>query len=95
MAEQIAQVFGNFQYGHRELSRDNKKSEVEIYAWDKQTNNRQIRQLTVLHVLDTRDGPKKLRDQKDIDNKIANVASKQMRGRILAMMPKWPMPGIS
>ena len=24
MAEQIAQVFGNFQYGHRELSRDNK-----------------------------------------------------------------------
>ena len=96
-AEEIARVFCNFEYGHRELSRveagpgpkDFGRSEVEIYAWDKQTNNRQIRQLTVLHVLDTRDGPKKLRDQKDIDNKIANVASKQMRGRILAMMPKW------
>lgn len=96
-AEELARVFGNFEYGHRELSRteagpgvrDFGRSEVEIYAWDKQTNNRQIRQLTVLHVLDTKDGPRKLRDQKDIDNRIANVASKQMRGRILAMMPKW------
>lgn len=96
-AEEIARVYGNFEYGHRELSRteagpgakDFGRSEVEIYAWDKQTNNRQIRQLTVLHVIDTKDGPRKLRDQKDIDNRIANVASKQMRGRILAMMPKW------
>ena len=32
--------------------------------------------------------PFKLVDQADIDNKIANVASKQMRGRILALMPK-------
>jgi hypothetical protein len=96
-AEEIARVYGNFEYGHRELSRvdagpgpkDFGRSEVEIYAWDKQTNNRQIRQLTIVHCLDTKDGPRKLRDQKDIDNRIANVASKQMRGRILAMMPKW------
>lgn len=95
LAEEIARVYGNFEYGHRELSRVEAsptsfgRSEIEVYGWDKQTNNRSIRQLTVLHVLDTRDGPKKLRDQKDIDNKIANVASKQLRGRILAMMPKW------
>ncbi len=97
LAEEIARVYGNFEFGHRELSRveagpgprEFGRSEIEVYAWDKQTNNRSIRQLTVLHVLDTRDGPRKLRDQKDIDNKIANVASKQLRGRILAMMPKW------
>ena len=89
MAEQIAQVFGNFQYGHRELSRDNKKSEVEIYAWDMEKNNYNKRQITVMHVRDTRDGPKPLRDQADIDMKINNVASKQARGLILAMMPKW------
>ena len=97
LAEEIARVYGNFEFGHRELSRieagpgpkDFGRSEVEVYAWDKQTNNRSIRQITVLHVLDTRDGPRKLRDQKDIDNKIANVAAKQLRGRILAMMPKW------
>lgn len=89
LAEEIARVFGNFEFGHRELARGDGKSEVEVYAWDKQTNNRSIRQITVMHTMDTREGPKKLRDQKDIDDKIANVASKQVRGRILAMMPKW------
>lgn len=89
LAEEIARVYGNFQYGHRELSRDDKKSEVEVYAWDMEKNNYSKRQITVMHVLDTKEGPRKLRDQKDIDDKIANVASKQVRGRILALVPKW------
>lgn len=89
MAEEIARVYGNFQYGHRELSRDEGKSEIEVFAWDMEKNNRSIRQITVAHVTDTRNGPKVLKDQADIDNKIANVASKQVRGRILALMPKW------
>lgn len=89
MAEEIARVYGNFEFGHRELARTDGKSEIEVYAWDKEKNNRSIRQITVMHVLDTKDGPRKLRDQKDVDDKIANVASKQVRGRILALMPKW------
>lgn len=89
LAEEIARAYGNFQYGHRELSRDGNKSEVEVYAWDMEKNNRSIRQITVFHVRDTKEGPKPLRDQSDIDDKIANVASKQVRGRILALMPKW------
>ena len=95
LAEEIARVYGNYEYGHRELSRVEAtptsfgRSEIEVYGWDKQTNNRSIRQITVLHVIDTKEGPKRLRDQTEVDNKIANVASKQLRGRILAMMPKW------
>lgn len=95
LAEEIARVYGNFEFGHRELSRAEAtptsfgRSEIEVYAWDKEKNNRSIRQITVLHVLDTRDGPRRLRDQTDVDNKIANVASKQARGRILALLPKW------
>lgn len=89
LAEEIARIVGNFQYGHRELSRDGDKSEVEVFAWDMEGNNRSVRQITVMHVTDTKDGPKKLRDQKDIDDKIANVASKQVRGRILALVPKF------
>jgi hypothetical protein len=93
-AEEAARCYGNFQYGHRELSRIEGngstpgRSEVEVYAWDMQNNNYSKRQITVLHVVDTKNGPKVLRDQTDIDNKIANVASKQMRGRILALLPK-------
>ncbi len=89
MAEQLAQVVGNFQYGSRELSRDDHKSEVEIFAWDMEKNNYAKRQKTVLHVRDTKEGQKKLRDQTDIDQKINNVASKESRGLIIAMMPKW------
>lgn len=88
-AEEVARVFGNFQYGHRELSRIEGKSEVEVFAWDMQNNNRSTRQITVMHIVDTKYGPKPCRDQADVDNKIANVASKQMRGRILALLPKW------
>ena len=87
-AEEVARCYGNFEYGHRELSRSAGKSEIEVYAWDKEKNNRSIRQITVEHILDTKQGPKKLTDQTDIDNRCANVASKQMRGRILALVPK-------
>lgn len=89
LAEEVARVYCNFQYGHRELSRSDDRSEIEVYVWDVEGNNYNKRQKTVLHVRDTRDGPKKLRDQTDIDQKINNVASKEMRGLILAAMPKW------
>ena len=89
LAEQIAQVYENFDCGHRELSRDDKKSEVEVYAWDMQKNNYSRRQKTVMHVIDTKEGPRAMRDQSQIDSKINNIASKEMRGLILAMMPKW------
>jgi hypothetical protein len=87
-AEEVARCFGNFQYGHRELGRTEGKSEVEVFAWDMENNNRSVRQITVMHTLDTQSGPRKLRDQRDIDDRIANVASKQIRGRILALVPK-------
>lgn len=87
-AEEAARCYGNFVFGHKELSRSEGKSEIEVYAWDMEKNNRSPRQITVMHVLDTQDGPRKLVNQADIDNRIANVASKQMRGRILALLPK-------
>lgn len=87
-AEEVARCYGNFEYGHRELSRTKGKSEIEVFAWDKEKNNVSKRQITVAHIVDTRTGPKHLKDQADIDNRIANVASKQMRGRIMALLPK-------
>lgn len=89
LAEELARVCGNIEYGHRELSRDGEKSEVEVYAWDKQGNTRRTRQITVMHVIDTKNGPKKCRDQAEIDGLIANKASKQMRSQILSLIPAW------
>lgn len=97
LAEEIARIYGHFDYGHRELSRDSEKSEVEVYAWDMQNNNFSRRQITVMHTIDKKVNgvmtTVKLTSQKDIDDKIANVASKQMRGRILALLPKWMVAG--
>lgn len=87
-AEEAARCYGHFDYGHRELSRGDGKSEIEVFAWDKEKNNVSKRQITVMHVLDVGGSSRKLTQQGDIDNKIANVASKQMRGRILALLPK-------
>ncbi|EAM6792418.1 hypothetical protein E0G74_01495 [Salmonella enterica] len=89
MAEEIARVYGNFTYGHRELSRGQGKSEVEVFAWDVQNNNYTSRQITVMHVMDTKSGGYALRNQADIDARIGNIASKQLRGRILSLIPKW------
>lgn len=88
-AEEVARVYGNFQYGHRELSRTEGKSEIEVFAWDVEKNNKSIRQITIDHVRYSRaNGNTQLIDPADIDNRIANIASKQMRGRILALVPK-------
>jgi len=87
-AEEAARCYGNFDYGHKELSRDEGKSEVEVYAWDMEKNNFSRRQITVMHIRDKTGGAVALKDQADIDNRIANVASKQIRGRILALLSK-------
>lgn len=89
LAEEIARVYGNFTYGHRELSRGQGKSEVEVFAWDVENNNYTSRQLTVMHIQDTRSGSYALKNQADVDTRISNIASKQLRGRILSLIPKW------
>lgn len=88
LAEAAAGAYGHMIWGHRELSRSEDKSEVEVYAWDMQKNNKRIRQITVDHYRDTKNGRVRLRDEKEVQDKIANVASKQMRGCILALVSK-------
>lgn len=88
LAEELARVYCNFQYGHREIQRSDGESLVEVFAWDVENNNRSTRQITIPHIMDTKSGGKKLTGQKEIADYIANVASKQMRSRILALLPK-------
>lgn len=88
LAEELARVYCNFQYGHREIQRSEGESLVEVFAWDVENNNRSTRQITIPHIMDTKNGGKKLTGQKEIADYIANVASKQMRSRILALLPK-------
>lgn len=87
LAETIAQLWGNMQFGIRELSQANGESEVEAFAWDIETNTRQIKIFKVKHERHTRQGAKKLTDPRDIYELVANNGARRLRACILGVIP--------
>lgn len=87
-AEAIAQQWGNISYGIRELSQANGESEVEAFAWDLETNTRQVKVFKVPHIRYSRDkGNTILRDPRDIYEMIANNGARRLRACILGVIP--------
>lgn len=87
-AETIAQNWGNIQFGVRELSQAHGESEVEAFAWDIETNTRQVKVFKVPHVRYTKsDGNKPLKDPRDIYEMIANQGARRLRACILGIIP--------
>ncbi len=87
LAEAVAQNWGNIQFGIRELEQKNGESSVEAFAWDIETNTRQVKTFTVPHVRFTRQGKKKLEDPRDIYEMVANQGSRRLRACILGVIP--------
>lgn len=87
LAEFLAGVWGNITYGMRELSHRDGKTEMEVFAWDLQTNVRSVQQFVVLHERDTKSGTKKLESQRDIYELGANLGARRMRSAILRVLP--------
>ncbi|HEV7455603.1 MAG TPA: hypothetical protein VGN96_02405 [Roseococcus sp.] len=87
LAEELARCWGNIAYGMRELSRRNGESEMEAFAWDQQTNVLSTQTFTVRHLRDKRGGSEALKDERDIYEITANMASRRLRARILAVLP--------
>lgn len=87
MAEMLAANWGNVDYGIRELSRKDGVSEMEAYCWDLETNTMSSQKFTVRHIRDTRSGPVKLTDERDIYELTANLGARRLRARVLAILP--------
>ena len=87
LAETIAQLWGNLQFGIRELSQANGESEVEAFAWDIETNTRQIKVFKVPHTRHTKKGITKLTDPRDIYELVANNGARRLRACILGVIP--------
>lgn len=93
LAEELARVWGNIDYGINELSRTPGSgsvpgaSEMEAFAWDLQTNTRSSQRFTVAHIRDKTDGGKILTSERDIYEITANQGARRMRARILAILP--------
>lgn len=87
LAETLAQEWGNIQYGIRELSQSNGESTVEAFAWDIQTNTRQVKVFQVPHVRYSKKGKQILTDPKDIYEVVANNGARRLRACILGVIP--------
>lgn len=87
LAEAIAQNWGNLQFGIRELAQGGGKSTVEAFAWDVETNTRQVKVFEVPHLRHTRQGAKLLTDPRDIYEMVANQGARRLRACILGVVP--------
>lgn len=87
LAETLAQEWGNIQYGIRELSQSNGESTVEAFAWDIQTNTRQVKVFQVPHVRYSKKGKQILTDLRDIYEVVANNGARRLRACILGVIP--------
>ncbi len=87
LAEALAQAWGNVQFGVRELEQRNGESTVEAYAWDLETNTRQVKVFQVGHVLHTKSGTRRLTDPRDIYEMVANQGARRLRACILGVIP--------
>lgn len=87
LAEAIAQQWGNLQFGIRELEQRIGESTVEAYAWDLETNTRQVKIFQVKHVRHTKKGAYNLYDPRDIYELTANQGARRLRACILGVIP--------
>lgn len=93
LARELARIWGNLDYGVRELSRDDEAamSEVQAYAWDQQTNVRSSRTFQAPHAKMVGKGALKRRealvDLDDIYRNNQNVGAKAVRESIFSVLP--------
>lgn len=88
-AEELARCWGNIDYGIKELSQDDGKSEMQAYAWDLETNAQSVQNFTNPHQREVRGKMQTLTSQRDIYENNANMATRRLRSRILAILPSW------
>ena len=94
-AEELARCWGNIDYGIKELSQDDGKSEMQAYAWDLETNAQSVQNFTNPHQREKTDKKTRtvvmenLTSQRDIYENNANMATRRLRSRILAILPSW------
>jgi hypothetical protein len=87
LAEAAAQAMGNIDFGWTEIQRLEDESICTAYAWDIENNIRRATTFSVPHYRDTKQGKKRLSDDRDIYEMCANQASRRMRGCILQVVP--------
>ena len=91
LAEELARCWRNIEYGIKELSQDNGKSEMQAFAWDLEANTMSVQNFTNPHAREVKNEGqttiKQLTSLRDIYENNANMAGRRLRARILAVLP--------
>lgn len=87
LAEVMATSWGNIDFGYRILESRPDSSLVEAYAWDKETNVKQVKTFCASHRRDTKKGSYLITDNRELYELIANQASRRVRACVLALIP--------
>jgi len=88
---ELARIWGNVDYGVRELRRDDDAgvSEMQAWAWDQQTNTRSTRSFIQPHAKSTRKGRVALTDINDVYLNNQNTGARAVRECIASVIPDW------
>lgn len=91
LARELARIWGNLDYGVRELRRDDEagESEIQAYCWDQQANGRNTRSFIVPHERMVKKQRSKLTDLGDIYLNNQNIGARAVRECIFATLPPW------
>lgn len=89
LAEAVAQNWGNFLCGVKEIERFDGKALVSSYAWDLETNFQDEKVFEVPLVRTTKNGTFPLTNERDIYEMIANQAARRKRSCIMAVVPQY------
>ena len=88
-AEELASCWGNVDYGIKELSQMEGRSEMEAFAWDLETNTISSQTFTNPHKREVKGVMQSLTSLRDIYEVNANNAARRLRARILAILPNY------
>lgn len=87
LAEVLANAWGNIDYGYREVGSGPGYTDVEAYAFDKESNSRSCRTFRVAHKRSAKGKLVDLTDPRDVYELVANQASRRIRACILQIIP--------
>ena len=87
LMEALASAYGNIKAGYEVVEADSEKSRIRAYAYDMQSNVLIERNFDVEHVRYANGQKKRLIDQRDIYEVIANNASRRVRACLQQIVP--------
>lgn len=89
LMRELARIWGNIEYGVRELRRDDERGESEVlaFAWDVQTNTRSSRSFVVPHAKMVGRKRQPLIDLNDIYLSNQNIGARAVRECISTVLP--------